>query len=388
VITGESDILIVGAGPAGCAAGIEAARAGANVCVVDRAEFPRPKTCGDAVSNDAARLVAELGVDLESIATATVRGAAAIFPDGNRVSRSYGAQPGFIAPRLDLDNALRLGLEASGAELRQGVNIRQLVKTPEGRVSGAEGDQFKWSAKLVIAADGPGSVAWTALRATKTPRLGMGLAVTEYYEGLLPAVEPDHSEHYFEAEIPNGYGWIFPAVDGVANVGVYQRKDRYAGGRGQLGKMLDEFIARHPERFDGAKRIGKRRSWALPLATYRRPLAGNGVLACGDAGRLIDPLTGEGIYQALHSGRLAGQSAVAALSGEGENEPEAEAAAMRRYRRRCAREITWPSASRVIVQEAMRWIVALRLYRSRIVRAILRWGYAGGVSEVTKSVES
>ncbi len=397
----SSDILIIGAGPAGCAAGIAAVQAGASVCVVDRAQFPRPKTCGDALSNKAVELIDVLGAGaaFESVPKATVSGAAAIFPDGSRVCRSYGERPGSIAPRLDLDNALFETLSNTGATVVQGVHIRQITKDGE-RISGAEGRDasggtFRWNADVVIGADGPGSVAWAALGLKAPGRHGMGVAVTEYYEDMVPAEDPGHSEHYFDRELPRGYGWIFPPVAGVANIGVYQPASRYKKGGEKLGSALDDFLSRHKERFAGARRVGKRRSWSLPLATFHQPPAAAGLLTCGDAARLIDPLTGEGIWQALHSGMLAGAAAAQSLgagmpsghggmpSGHGGGFGAREA---RAYRRACGRQITWPSAARVGVQGAMHWLVAAKLYRSPAVRSLLRWGYAGGISEVTKSV--
>ena len=103
------DVLIVGAGPAGAAAGVVLARAGLRVLAVDRATFPRPKTCGDALSNAALALIAELGAgpELGAAPHAVVHAGAAILPDGARIRRSYGAHPGRIVGRLDLDDLLR-----------------------------------------------------------------------------------------------------------------------------------------------------------------------------------------------------------------------------------------------------------------------------------------
>jgi len=386
--TGVTDILIVGAGPAGAAAGIQAAQAGARVCVVDRARFPRPKTCGDAVSNDAAAILFDLGVDLRDAPHAVVRGAVAILPDGSRIVRSYGTRVGYIVGRYDLDELLRRRLEEVGAEVVEGVQIRSLLQE-HGRTIGAEGETlernggargFRRRASIVIAADGPGSVAWTALGTPAPERAGLGLAMTGYFEHVHED-EGGYSEHYFENELPCGYAWVFPEVNGKSNIGVYQRVDRYRRARVPLRCLFDEFVARHPERFARARAVARVRSWPLPLARARPPDAAPGLLACGDAGRLIDPLTGEGIWHALYSGRLAARAALEALADEG-----FDRAAARRYRLRSAREVGWPSALRVGIQRGMEVVVERRLYRSSAVRALLRWGYGSGATEVSKSV--
>ena len=101
LVRGESQVLIVGAGPAGCSAGIVLARAGVDVTVIDRARFPRDKTCGDAVSNLAMGLIDQLGAgeDVRQAPHALVERGVAAFPDGTRIERRYD-RPGYIVPRL------------------------------------------------------------------------------------------------------------------------------------------------------------------------------------------------------------------------------------------------------------------------------------------------
>ncbi|PRQ05618.1 NAD(P)/FAD-dependent oxidoreductase [Enhygromyxa salina] len=375
------DVLVIGAGPAGCAAAITATRAGARVLVLDRAQFPRAKTCGDAISNRGARVVDELvGVShaLHTVPHAIVRAAAALLPDGTRVSRSFGHEPGYIVPRLHLDDLLRRALEASSAQLRQGVKIRRLL-VEGGQIVGAASDTQQWRAPITIAADGPGSLAWAALGRRYQRGRGLGVAITGYYE-LEPGPDDHVSAHYFEDDLPCGYGWVFPAVDGLANVGVYQRADHFERGHTKLATLLERFVARHPARLASARLHGKPRVWSLPLASrVTPPPAGPGVLACGDAGSFIDPLSGEGIWQALHTGALAGRCAVAALAHRG-LDPQA----VRGYQRACERAIVWPSQLRLGVQEAMRVLVSTRAYRRPLIKRALAWGYGGDALEITK----
>jgi geranylgeranyl reductase family protein len=380
VLDGRSEVLIIGAGPAGCAAGITLARAGVDVCVVDRASFPRPKTCGDALSNRAVALVRSLGAGarLDRDPHALVRRAAAVFPGDLRVVRDY-AEPGWIVPRLTLDDGLREALESSGARLQQRVQVRAL-ELVGNRVERIVGDDFVWRAPIVIAADGPSSVAWTALARSKPRGRSLAMATTAYFDNVAFTVGPEVADHYFERDLPLGYGWVFPAVAGLSNVGVYQREDAHRRAGRRLPTVLDEFVARHPERFANAKQVGPMRSWPLPVGDVG-PLASRGILLVGDAGGFVDPLSGEGIFQALFTGQQAGSIAAAAVAAGGLDD-----ALARRYERTCAKAILHTNRARARVQDAMTVFVERKLYRSRTLRGILQWGYAHGAWEQAKSV--
>jgi geranylgeranyl reductase family protein len=374
-----SDALIVGAGPAGCAAGIELCRAGFDVCVLDAARFPRDKVCGDAVSNDGMREIDALdaGPFVRSAPHALVQRAAAIFPDGTRIARNYEV-PGCIVPRFHLDDCLRRALEAHGARVVQHTRVTELAQE-HGRFAHALTERARYSARLIIAADGYGSIALRALGVTAPRGSKLAVSTTAYYRNVSFPDGPHTSDHFFEAELPYGYGWIFPAVEGVSNVGVYIRADAYARCGHKLGALMDGFLARRADRLANAEPVDKRRNWSLPLAPRDLPLTAAGLIVAGDAAGFVDPLSGEGIWQALYSGRRAGQVAARALR-EGGLGPELAS----EYRAACERTIMKPSLRKAWVQAVMEVVMSRKLYEQRWVQSALRWGYEHKALEMTK----
>jgi geranylgeranyl reductase family protein len=364
--------LIVGAGPGGCAAGIELACAGIDVCVVDHGSFPRDKTCGDAVASEAMAIADRLGTgaELRRGPHALVRASRALFEDGGQISREH-REPGYILPRRHLDHVLRTTLESAGARVLERIHVRRLARQGD-RIAGAEGPDFDWHAKAVIAADGPGSVGWTALGRAYPRGRGLALAATVYLRGVTYPDGEDVSDHYFEDDLPFGYGWIFPAVDGISNVGVYQRADVYRARGITLHEVLERFMDRHRDRLGSAERCGRVRSSSLPLGGRSFPAGGPGLLLVGDAGGFVDPLTGEGIWQAMCTGSIAGRVVGRAIAA---GEP-LDDRLVARYAHECARKLGRARAARAWIPAGMQWIVDKRLYRSRIVREALQWGYA------------
>lgn len=378
------DLIVVGAGPAGAAAGVTAARAGARVLVVDRATFPRPKTCGDALSNRGAEVVDRLvGTPqaVEQIPHAVVHGAVAVFPDGTRVRRGFGGHDGYIVPRNTFDALLRNQLEGAGAEVREGAKVERLLHNGTD-VVGALVDGERIFARAVIAADGPGSVGWRALGVPYRRGRGLAVAITAYYEDVDFGEDEGRTEHYFESDLRSGYGWAFPPVDGQSNVGVYQRADAFEGGPRKLAAWLETFVQRHPERFTNAKLVGKTRTWSLPLAVRPGPPGGPGLLLAGDAAFSIDPLSGEGIWQALDSGEQAARTVLSALDSQG-----LTMRWVRQYQALWTRRIGATSLVRLGIQDAMDRFIERGLYRSRLARGLLSRAYGSEAFEVSKKLK-
>jgi geranylgeranyl reductase family protein len=309
------DLLVVGAGPAGVAAGIEARRLGLDALVVDKATFPRDKTCGDGLTTGALRLLDELGCDVRTLPSwAEITETVLVSPSGREVEVPLppdGAYAG-VVPRAELDTALVAHARDRGVEVIEGTAVTGVVTDRDVvRVTLADGSDVV--ARFVVAADGH----WSAVRKlvgaeTATP-LGSWHAFRQYFSG-----DDDRRLWVlFEEDFLPGYAWVFPVGDGRANVGFgVLRKDGEAKGKAlaaQWRGLTDRPTLRRALGPD-AEPEGTVRAWPIPAAYDRDRLTHGRVLFVGDAGNVVDPMTGEGIAQALESGMLAAR----AIAGHGD----------------------------------------------------------------------
>jgi geranylgeranyl reductase family protein len=284
------DVVVVGGGPAGAAAALAAVRTGARVLVLDRADFPRDKVCGDAVAPEAFDVLAALGVDVAALTDGypPVPRLSLRSPGGAVVERAT-ARPSFVVPREVLDARLLAAALAAGAEVR-----RQLVRRVEPGADGVVVDGAL-EAGVLVGADGAESVVRRALGLGANAPTRLAVAIRGYaptaHEGALRLVTT--------AQRWPAYAWSFPIGDGRANVG-YGELVSGGANRAQLVDGLHRLL---PDAAPDTLRAHR-----LPLSTGRPRQPDGRVLLAGDAAGLINPLTGEGIFYAVLSGSLAGRA--------------------------------------------------------------------------------
>lgn len=291
--------MIVGAGPAGAAAALAAlkARPDASVLLLDAAEFPRDKVCGDGVAPQALDVLGALGVDLDELVagTAPITSLDLVSPSGVRASGAF-ARPARVIPRKLLDERLVRAALAAGAQLAR-CRVRSIVRRDDHVLVA---DSYR--ARVVIGADGAESVVRRTSGAAPAPAGTVAVAVRGYV-----AADPWPAGRQLlrmaTADWP-AYAWAFPVGDGTANVGYGQLLTGTPPSRAHLTQRLGELLPNAA----GAQVRGHR----LPLSTGRPDYGHDRVLLVGDAASLINPLTGEGIYYAVVSGSLAGVAALAA----------------------------------------------------------------------------
>ncbi len=312
------DVVIIGAGPSGTAAAITLARAGRTVTMIDKAVFPRDKICGDGLTTGALRLLDELGLRPESVASwQPVDDVVVHGPGGQTVTfplpRGQG-QFAVVARRIDLDAALvALALEA-GASIFEGHAFSGIDSSDDRVVVHADGLE-PITARYVIGADGMWSPLRKALGVNIEGYLGEWHAFRQYFHSVSPRAAAE-LHVWFEPDLLPGYVWSFPLSDGRANVGFGITRGAGIATR-DMKRLWPEILERpHIRAVLGADAVAEspHRAWPIPARVDTMQLATGRALFVGDAAAATDPMTGEGIGQALQSGVLAANAIIAAGS--------------------------------------------------------------------------
>ncbi len=312
----QFDVIICGAGPAGATCALALGQSGLKVALIEKAVFPRDKICGDAV---AAYVPLVLNTIHPKYAEALqkytskemVNSFRIVAPNHKPLDFTF-KKHGFISARLQFDNFLfELAAALPNVKIFQDTAVKN-VTINEENVLVTAGNDLHLEAKLIIGCDGAHSVVNKQLTGNKVNLKHYAAGVRAYYKNVTGIPAETFELHYLNKILP-GYLWIFPLPDNTANVGLGILSKHVADKKLNLRQEMLAIIKDNPylqERFANAEMIGRIEGFGLPLGSRKVAVSGHRFMLCGDAASLIDPLTGEGIGQAMVSGRYAGWHAI------------------------------------------------------------------------------
>jgi len=314
----KTDVLVVGAGPAGSAAAAWAARAGLDVTLVDAETFPRDKPCGDGLTP---RAIAELdALGASQWITTRARNAglrAAGFGQTLYLPWPGGSLPnyGSAAPRLQLDDAIRKVALEAGVTPVEGLRATDVDRDEHGRVAAvvftdAEKNTTRIHCHRLIVADGVRSQLGRVLGREWHRSTAYGVAARAYISSGR-SDDPWISSHLelrgTQNELLSGYGWIFPLGDGDVNIGVGTLATDKHPADVNLRQLTNHYTDQQREDWELDGELRATWSAMLPMGGAVSGVAGPNWMLVGDAAGCVNPLNGEGIDYGLETGHLAAQ---------------------------------------------------------------------------------
>jgi menaquinone-9 beta-reductase len=303
----SSDILILGAGPAGVAMGLLMGRKGYSVEIVDSAFFPRTKICGEFLNPQAVRWLNENGLlsAVENMNPFPIRGMRLTDRKGKTFCGSYRSGMGYAIQRKDFDSLLVSLIQREGILLEQGFRAQKLLFEGD-RVTGivgtdSSGATVEKHARVLIGADGRNNLIGRSFRWMKTVKNFRKYAFLTYFRGVKDL------QHFGEIHLArNGYIGVAPLEKDLANIALVIDETNCPPGDSNLTDFLIKQIASvslydrisNPDPLCPVITAG-------PLAYELQQTSGHGTILVGDTCGFLDPFTGEGINYALISASIA-----------------------------------------------------------------------------------
>ena len=294
-MTTDADVIISGAGPAGSIAAYELARRGVSVLLLEKSQFPRYKVCGGGLTH---KILQEIPFDVSTVFETQIH--TIVFSSGFKevFARTSPEPMIYCTMRDQLDAHLLEKAIIAGARVRYEDKVLEVKQDPISATVITRKGILR--SKLVIGADGATSAV--ARSAGLSENIMPGLAWEAEVKADTNTVKAFSKTVFLDwGAFPGGYGWVFPKGDHFS-IGV--------GGPASLSKWMMPYYKNFIEYLDTGSGLQviettSLKSWPIPVRIRKSMFHNGRILVAGDAGGLTDPLTGEGIYYAIRSGKLA-----------------------------------------------------------------------------------
>jgi geranylgeranyl reductase family protein len=311
------DVVIIGAGPSGSNAAISYKKLNPDlkIALVDKAIFPRDKSCGDAFGPGVISALKRFGNEhiLEGepeVVSTTLFGPKNIgiqnyIPEVKNKEDSIV----YVIPRLDLDNRILNLAKEEEVETFEGYRFSNFFINEESvsvEIENEEKEKYIFDAKLLVGADGANSRVRKSLNLKQNSDWNKAIAIRAYIDS------PNYLEIFkertlmFEINVSaiKGYAWAFPSKGNLLNIGIGVPLSVFKKEKMDIKNLLDEFVKTLESRGVIVENLRMEKSFMLPFASSRPKLAHNRVALIGDAGSMINPMSGEGIFYGMEAGFL------------------------------------------------------------------------------------
>ena len=308
------DVLVVGGGPGGAAAGYWLARRGLSVLIAEKKQYPREKACGDGLTPRAIKQLVDMGFDFDGhhriVGLRAYAGDTRLempWPE-HSIYPNWGA----VVRRSDLDMQVAALAEKQGAVVSTGTEAIPAVVNGnlDEVILNRNGDEERIRPKMVVIADGSLSRFGRKLGMQRRKDYPYGLAVRGYWKS------PNSQDQYLESQLDirdrqgramPGYGWVFPLGDGEINIGAGAISSFKGWKDFNTSRLIEAYVEQLPEHWGltDASLVREPIGGKLPMALSVGPRFGRNWVAVGDSIGAVNPFNGEGIVYAYETARLA-----------------------------------------------------------------------------------
>ncbi len=304
------DVIVIGAGPAGSTAAYYLSRAGLKTLLLDKAEFPRDKTCGDGLTPRALPILDDMGLLLDVFSQGWRLDMLKVCaPSGRSVTLQLQPMPhapgyGLVVPRLKLDNLIKERAVKAGTHFRGNIHVRNVQVSATGVIVDTEQEKFHGRMAIIATGANTGLLSKLGLLKHDHPMIVAGRA---YFEGI---EQLDTCFQFrFDGVILPGYGWVFPLSPTSANIGAgfvrVSKKHAAISVKASFEKFVGSPMLK--QMLTNAQQQSPLKSFPIRVDFAQSPTYSQRILLAGEAAGLVNPLTGDGIDYALESGKIAAE---------------------------------------------------------------------------------
>ena len=371
------DVIIAGAGPAGCALALALHGSGLKVALFDKSSFPRNKVCGDAIPGRAIKTLRNINPEYEqafkNYPKKNITKYTKIRYNQREITMKW-VLDAYTCTRWEFDNfLLELVRKHTNTDIFTGIAIAKITRLGDHIEVETDGKQT-YNCIIIAGADGAHSVVAKSLGGKTMDREHQAVSVRAYYTGVT-GLQPDTTYIYLNKQFLPSYLWVFPLADQQANVGIGMHSMQLINKKVNLRKYFYEFIETDPalvNNFKSATQSGELEGFSLPLGSGKGRISGDRYVLLGDAASLIDPATGDGIGNAMLSGLHAGKTIRACFEGSDFSEQKTLSYDKALYKAIGKELNTHHILEKLLTRSPLLFDVAFVLYNNRFIRYLLK----------------